>query len=112
MKRKCEYCGTEYIARQDNQRFCKTSCAHEWWIVTRKLGLKLLRERDAARSQTYYGRELAEAAENPDRYAAVGAEQLAPFPTANGNRWPDGDEPLIEGNGLELGVALGGGSRD
>jgi hypothetical protein len=106
MKRQCEYCGTEYVARQADQRFCNTTCGQHWWRDERRRGIELIR------SQTYYGMTLVEAAENQGRYAAVGAEQLSPLPAPGWSRDPTGTEPPIEGDGDRLGLALGGGAND
>ncbi len=102
MKRTCEQCGNTYFARQDNQRFCGTPCSNAFHQDERRRGIELIR------SQTYYGRTLVEAAENQGRFAAVGAEQLAPFPVAR-QIDPCGPEPFHDGTGE--GDRLGGGSR-
>lgn len=105
-KARCQQCNEVYLPRRYDQRFCCKQCSDAWWAAERTRAIELLR------SQTYYGRTLVEAAENPDKYAAVGAEQLAPFPVAV--PWPDGDEPPIDGTGEGpiLGEALGGAGHE
>jgi hypothetical protein len=111
MKRKCEYCGTEYFARQGNQRFCNTTCGHNYWRDERRRCIELIRAQTPA---TYYELELAKAAEG-ETIVAVGASQRAPLPVALGSQWPDGTEPFHDGSGEgdTLGFAIdAGGSRD
>ncbi len=102
----CIQCGDEYISRQRNQRFCCAVCANAWHSAERRRGVELLR------SQTYFGRAAVEAAENAGRYAAVGAVNLGgPLPAPEWTRDPTGQEPPIAGNGLSMGIALGGEGR-
>ena len=100
---KCEYCSDEYHPRQYNQRFCCTACTNAWHTDARRRGVDLLR------SNTYFGRALAEAAESGGRDAAVGPVSFdGPLPVAAWARDPAGQEPPIVGDGPTVGEALGG----
>ena len=101
---KCIKCNEEYLPRQRNQRFCCSVCALAWHADERREALELLR------GQTYFGRALVEAGSG--RFASVGAVALGgPLPAPDWAHDPTGPESPIEGNGLTLGVALGGEGR-
>ncbi len=91
-EKKCEHCGTPYLPRQHNQRFCGSVCANAYHQDERRRAVEMLRT-------TY-----AEIAQNEaDREPGGG-----PLPSPNWSHDPLGTEPLIEGNSDRLGFALGG----
>jgi hypothetical protein len=89
-KKQCEQCGEEYLPRQHNQRFCGRTCSDAHYRDECRRGIELLR------SQTYSGRVLAEAADAPGRFAAVGAVAFGgPLPVADCSRDPVPREPPL-----------------
>jgi len=41
---KCEWCGEEFIPRQDDQRFCKRTCAHSFFGWERREAVRWFRK--------------------------------------------------------------------
>jgi hypothetical protein len=105
---RCDQCNEVYQPRRLDQRFCCKQCSDGWWAAQRTRGIELLRN-------SYGGRAMLEAAENPDRYAAVNGHQLSALPVSACSQDPCGPEPFHDGSGEgdRLGFAIdAGGSRD
>lgn len=94
-KHKCHYCGKEYLPRQHNQRFCGSVCANAYHQDERRRAVEMLRT-------TYFEIAQNEADREP---------RGEPLPSPNWSHDPCGTEPLIEGNSMTVGIALGGQGR-
>ncbi|WP_166299576.1 hypothetical protein [Bradyrhizobium sp. 2S1] len=69
----CEDCGTPFLPRQANQRFCCNVCNVAYFAAERREAVRQLRERQDAGPRTYFDLARGDAAETDDRPAVIGA---------------------------------------
>jgi hypothetical protein len=116
---KCERCGDDFWPRMSGQRFCCKVCGDAWFAEERRAAVQAFRQAQQ-RGFTYHDLAQIDDGQPGGRYALLPSRRIVtggppspPLPTAAWSRDPVPDEPLIEGDGDVLGVALGGeGGRD